>query len=568
MDRKIFRKITGIVVLAAALAFASAAWCDDDPLKNLAVKTAGFFKPLDFRVLKVEGVPGSTGANITIDAGAGTGIVAGMRLDIFDEGKVFRHPVTREPLGRFEKRTGTVEVDSVGDSSASASLLSGEAAKGSIARVTKSRIRALFYQDESIEWFLGDAYFRQLKDTGRFELFDTSVISDKPEELLAEARRLGADVLIFAGAQKLQDKTILKERLYWASDGREFHSSETTVTVEYAKSLKFTSGAPFASGGEPVLSYILKGDYNLIAVGDLPGDGKAGIIVDAGDRITVYDPAAELRKLWELKTSPSAEHIYLDAADVNGDGRDEIIFTEVYEKTKVQSYVYALEGGDFKLLWKTKGYLRVVSENNNKKLLQQDYLPNGGYDGPVREVAYNGSFAPGNAIKNLPPGINIYDFAVIKLSEKGVFLFYYDRENRLNVTDEKGVRLWTSKDNMGGFSRAFFTEGSNSPFYRWRVSDKLYGAGGEVLAVRRVPLTKLMATPVFTGAKVIDYWWNGAGMEEVVLLDDIKGSVMDMAVTGDKLYILVKPLLGFSGSNLLKGENPRIVRLLVYSRKM
>ena len=562
------RIIAGIIVLTAALAFASVARCDDDPLKTLAAKTAEFFKPLDFRILSVKG------KTVTIDGGAQGGIAVGMRLDIFEEGRVFYHPVTRQPIGRFEKRTGTVEIDSVKNSSASASVISGGTVpggpiKGSIARVTKSRIKALFYQHKSLDWFLGDAYFRRLKDTGRFELFDTSVAADKPQELMAEAGRLGVDVLIFTGAQsqRLRDKIILKEQLYWASDGKEFHAAETTLPIEYVKTLKFSSNAAFASGEEPVLSYDLNNDYHLIAAGDFNGDGKTAIIVDTGDRLSVYEPAAEIRKLWELRTSASADHVYLEAADVNGDGKDEIIFTQLYDNRKVQSCVYALEGGDFKLLWKTNGFLRVAS--GSKKLLQQDSLPGGGYDGPVRDVVfYNGSFTPGNTVKNLPPGINIYDFTVMNSSEKGDLLVYYDKDNRLNAANESGLRLWTSKHDMGGFLRTFDTEASSSAYYKWRVGDKLYGMGGEILAIKRIPLTKLLSSNVFKSAQVINYWWNGVSMEEAVLLDNIKGTVMDMTVSGDKLYMLVKPMLGFSGSNLLKGENPKIVRLLVYSLKM
>jgi hypothetical protein len=557
--RTLARILAVVIVATAALAFATDARCEEDPLKTLAGKTAEFFKPLDFHVLNVDD------KNVTIDAGAAGGVAAGMRLDIFEEGKVFHHPVTREPIGRFEKRTGTIEINSVNSSSASASVISGEAAKGSIARVTRSRIKMLFYQHKSLDWFLGDAFFRRLKDTERFDLFDTSVIADKPEELMAEARRLGVDVLIFTGAQGVKDKIILKEQLHWASDGKQFHAARTELAVEYVKSLKFSARSSFASGGDPVLSFELKNDYQFIASGDFKGDGKEQIIVDAGDRITVYETTAEIRKLWELRISGSDEHVYMDAADITGDGKAEIIFTEVYEKYRARSYVYTLEGNDFKLLWKTKGFLRVVSGN---KLLQQDSLPTGGYDGPVREVVYNGSFSIGNPFKKLPPGINIYDFDVLKLSDKGEFYFYYDKDDRINVADESGVRLWTSKYDMGGFQRIFDTEGSSSAFYKWRVADKLYGVGGEVLAIKRESLSSLLSTPVFTSGQIINYWWNGVSMEEAVLVEHISGTVVDMTVSGDKLYVLVRPMLGFSGSNLLKGENPKIVRLLVYSLKM
>jgi hypothetical protein len=56
-------------------------------------------------------------------------------------------------------------------------------------------------------------------------------------------------------------------------------------------------------------------------------------------------------------------------------------------------------------------------------------------------------------------------------------------------------------------------------------------------------------------------------MDEGVLVDDIKGTLLDYAVAGDKLIVLASPFLGIKFENILKGENPLGTALYIYSVK-
>ena len=62
-------------------------------------------------------------------------------------------------------------------------------------------------------------------------------------------------------------------------------------------------------------------------------------------------------------------------------------------------------------------------------------------------------------------------------------------------------------------------------------------------------------------------WWNGVSMEEGVLIDGIKGAILDYAVIGDTIIVLTSPMFGIKPENILKGENPLGSKIYIYSMK-
>jgi hypothetical protein len=71
----------------------------------------------------------------------------------------------------------------------------------------------------------------------------------------------------------------------------------------------------------------------------------------------------------------------------------------------------------------------------------------------------------------------------------------------------------------------------------------------------------------YKSSQIKRLWWNGLSMEEGVLIDNIKGSILDYISAGDKIIILVSPMFGIKPWNILKGENPLKTMLYIYSIK-
>jgi hypothetical protein len=421
----------------------------------------------------------------------------------------------------------------------------------------------LFCQDKKIDWYLADELYRKLKETGRVELIDTSLETGDETLALAEARKLGAEIVLMLTAKTADKGTLLSEKLLWVSDGSVFFETELKVDVAYSKELKFGETYITPNVGEAVLHYSLPSGARLVTTGDFDGDGKQEILLSTGKNVQAYLATVDLKFLWEIKGPAADDHLWIDAIDLTGNGKDEVVITSM-RSGEVYSYIYELEGPEFKKLWEGKYFLRKIGS----ALVAQKYSGSDGFSGDIVAMVWEGDYKTGEKVK-LPKGVNIYDFVFIDGADKEKMVFCYDETGFLNLYDAKGVRIWRSMSNTGGFLTTFKKE--TSVIYldkgQWSVKDRLVPRNRETLVVQRVPLAEMAKGVGYKSSRIKNYWWNGFSMDEGVLVDDIKGTLLDYAVAGDKLIVLASPFLGIKFENILKGENPLGTALYIYSVK-
>ncbi|MBF0342886.1 MAG: hypothetical protein HQL06_01520 [Nitrospirae bacterium] len=531
----------------------------DDTLKPLVEQTTRYFKPLSQRIIDAKG------GEITIESGGRDNLIKGMRVEIFREGEMFYHPVTNEPVGRFEKKVGMAEVIDVKTNAVRAAVLVGDPKKSDIARISSSKKKLLFYQCKTIDWYVGDAYYRQLKEDGCFEMLETKIISDDVKALLVEAKKVDAELLTLVdGLNEGKDK-YLRQRLYWVSDGKEIFNNKMKITEDYIKSVKTGSEAFVSSDDTPLLTYQLSTSYDLIAVGDLYGDKEKQILLSAGSTIRVFTPTVDLHQLWAFDTNKFHDNIYLDVIDIDKNGKDEVIVTS-FGSDGAYSYIYEIKDSGPSLLWKTKGFLRVI----NDRLLFQGFSVINGFSGSVTNVVYDGSYRLDSTLQ-LPKGVNIYDFAILTDKSQKQIIMYYDKDNHVVIADEKGIAMWRSKDDFGGFIKEY-TESSikdgrvadTMDYGNWHISDRVYTTKQQALVIRRNPLTATALSLGYTKSSILSLWWNGSNVDENVLIANIGGNILDYAINKDRIYVLNKPMFGMVGKNILKGENPFVTILSVF----
>jgi hypothetical protein len=250
------------------------------------------------------------------------------------------------------------------------------------------------------------------------------------------------------------------------------------------------------------------------------------------------------------------------AGDVYKNGGDEVTLSTV-RSGGIVSYIYELQGTEFILLYKGDLFLRKVGE----QLLAQNYSADEGFTGPVFTIVWEEGYKKGAPI-NLPKGVNLYDFVYIDDPQMGRLVFAYDDDGFFNLYD-KDIRLWRSKTNAGGFLTTFKKSSYALSIDQgeWSMKDRLFLKNREVLVVKRIPLIEMVRGIGYKKSQIKNLWWNGLSMEEGVLIDNIKGSVLDYAVSGDKVFVLVSPTfgLGIKPENILKGENPLGSKLYIYS---
>lgn len=532
----------------------------DGTLDRIKDETLSYFKPLKGRVISVEG------DTIISDLSKGSGIRKGMRLDVLREGMPLLHPVTKEQIGRVETPQGRAEVIDVSPEGSRLKIINGEPKEGDILRLSERKVRALFYQDRSVPWEVGEALYQKLKESGRFDLVDSTLSPDSSDDtaILEEARKKKATAIIAITSVQSGKETALKERIIWAEDGANMMQTEENIDASLIRESQFSDLLSIGLGSkEALLFFDLPYSGRLITTGNFDGRDKNEIVISNGKVLRIYTPGISLLEIYEIDVPVAKEHLWLDKLDINSDGKDEIVLTTLVDD-EVLSYIFEKGEGGFKVLWKDKAFLRVV----DGRLIAQSYSKEEGYTGPVYLIDYRGGrFIKGENLK-LPSGVNIYDFAYI--TEGGSrYILSYDEKGYLSLYDINGLRLWMSKDDSGGFMNTFKRAAPTIMVDRgeWSIKDRLFSFGNKTIFIKRIPLADMARTLGFKRSEIKVLWWTGLSMEEIVIVDGISGGVMDYAVSGDRIYVISKPLFGIKAKNILKGENPLGSMLYVYSLK-
>ncbi|MBI5847298.1 MAG: VCBS repeat-containing protein [Nitrospirae bacterium] len=547
-----------LFVLVYIAVMSSLVFGAEDPLIKLTTETLQFFKPASGKVVSVEG------GTFAAEMNAKEGLRAGMRLNILREGEPFRHPVTREILGRVESQAGKAEVRTIQGDQVSGTIVDGTVRVGDRLRLSETKVKMAFIQDKTVDWYLGDDLYRKLKATGRVEMADTALETGDVRKAVEEAKRLNAEVAVVLTAKEADKGTLLREQAFWASDGVKFYDSEIKVDISFTKDLKL--GGEYFGGmsGEALFRYDLPFGARFVVTGDFDGDGKQEIGLSTGKDLRTYMPGVDLKPLWELKGQVSEEHLWVDALDLNRNGRDELIITSM-RNGEVYSTIYELDGAEFRKLWEGRFFLR----KSGSGLIGQKYLPDEGFDGNVFTVTWDGSTYKAGEKLNLPKGVNIYDFINLEGTGSERHVLAYDEKGFLNVFNDNGIRIWKSSVSAGAFSTTF-TKKSPASYIQeteWSIKDRLISRNKDVLVVQKVPFAEMAKGLGVKKSLIKTYWWSGFSMEESVLLDNVPGTLFDYALAGDKIVVLASPFLGVKFENILKGENPLGTLMYIYSAK-
>lgn len=547
-----------IILLSFFLLYSSlAVAADENPLNQMRDSAVSYFTPMKGNIISV------SGAVITADIGSNSKVKKGMRFSIFREGPSFLHPVTREPIGLVETFIGKAEVTGVSPDKATLNVLSGSVKESDKLRISQTGVRALFFQSESVEWNLGDAYFRALKDSGRFELIDTELQTEKDADILAEARKKGANIALILSAQNKDNDVILKQRLFWIDGSQMFADEDTKVSQAFVTELKTSFEMLGLKKDEVARIVEVPFSARFIAAGDIDGDGSPELIVSTGKDIRVFTPQGDISTQYQIIGSMRDDHIWFDVVDINKDNRAEIIVTLI-KGDAVISRIYELKDNAFVLLWESRVFVRVF----DNELLAQEYEPGEGYKGPVYKLDLKNGYKKGENLK-LPPDVNIYDFAYIKDQDNKKLILAYDDRAFLNLYDENGIRLWKSKSDYGGFLTQFKkeTHGLMVDSGSWSVKDRFVMQGRQVFAIKRLPLVGMARGFGFSRSQIKKLFWTGVSVEEETIIENVPSNALDYTFADDKIMVLTKPSIGFNIKNIYKGEGIAGSVIYIYSLK-
>ena len=180
------RTLIALVLLAASLG--SPVFAADKPLgpeefrsvDELAMEIASYFPKVQGEVKAVQA------DRLTIALGKKEGLMPGMSLTLWRDGKEILHPVSGIVLGREEEEIGTVEVTAVGDGSSTAVVRKKQKdpKPGDRARITPRKISLAIIPLRTDRPELVKQLADQLAASGRFSVLE----SDKTAAFVKERK--------------------------------------------------------------------------------------------------------------------------------------------------------------------------------------------------------------------------------------------------------------------------------------------------------------------------------------------------------------------------------------------
>jgi len=438
--------------------------------QQVAQSLAGAFPKVEAQVVAVDG------AEARIEGPTVALLRPGLELTAYRRGEVFRHPVTGQVLGHAERELGTLVVTAVDGEQATARVVvgsGGEAPKaGDLARITAGRlgvavlpptgVTSPYESADQTALLLVSRFSALLDKTGRFvtveprRVLDVAGLSGDAATLapLEAARQLGAPAVVTSRlVGQGRDRTL---EVAWVSGktGETLWSTSASLT-------RATLTPRFAWESTPELerTYGLDGPVRGLALADLDGDRRLKLVVGDDKAASVYQ--------WQESQGPSPAPLVsfrpgglvlsIDAADVNGTGRAQIVVVDYRSETgAARGTVLELVGQELRPIYETPGFLRIVRVGGEPWLLEQPIGRREPFEGSIHRLVWtNGRYQTGPAIR-LPADVNIYGLALMRLTgapEPEVVAL--TGNDRLGAWTAAGKRLWASGDRFGGAAITF-----------------------------------------------------------------------------------------------------------------
>jgi len=533
---------------------------EKNPLDTLRDFTVRMFMPVSGKIVNVQD------SRVIINIGARDSMQPGMRLNVLREEAPFRHPVTKQLLGRLESLVGKIEIKEVSNDTSTAILIQGSASEGDKVRISEIKINLLFCQSKGIDWGLSDSYYKKLRDTGRFNMIDTDLETDESSKILEESRKQNADVALLLTKKPGDTGGTIIQRLFYVPDGILFSEKEIVIPPSFAKELKIGEDYFSFSKKEETLRIELPFNAKLVTTGDIDGDGKEEIVLVTDKDVRFYNLNIDLNPVHgdlKIEVAKTDDFIWVDTIDINNNGKSEIIVTSM-ASDEVVSYIYEFNGSEFKLLYKDNIFIKKIQNF----LVGQAFSKTEGFEGPVFKIVWDNGFKKSGNL-SLPRDVNIYDFVFIDDPRLGKLTIAYDEKGHLNVYDNKAMKLWKSNSSNGGFLTTFKKSSPSIMVDKgeWSVKDRIFIRNANIISVERQPFLNMIKGLGFRKSIIKSYLWNGMSMEERIMVDNIKGTIFDYTISGDTLLVIASPMFGVKPGNILKGENPLKTELFVYSLK-
>jgi len=554
---------------------------------ELAAAISAYFPKAQGEVKSVQG------DRVTVSVGSKDGILVGVNLTLWRDGKEFRHPVSGALLGRAEDEVGSMEVASVGEAISTGVIRKKvlEPKVGDKARITPKKIGLALIPLRADKPEIIQELATRLNAYGRFTVLDSektaAFLKGRKQRDSSLAKEIGRtfnlDVVAAVGVYPSDNKYLVTTRLFYTDDDARLLNTIAVMIDLRTKRDSLGEVKPFFAPAKMEKGSLdgLPFDAQLFQAGDLEGTGRLQYVFSDGSRLHIYQEGpAGWREVWTETTDYAASEMQLlnlDIADINNDGKQEIFATGMLNGAVV-SYVIESRDGVFKRVADMHGFLRVIKyPRKGSILIGQSYDPAKFYAGQPKEYVWsNGRYVAGPEF-SLPPGVGLYGFMLADMGEADHFLVALDDAERLRVYS-KGILIWKSEETYPtvGVTIKKPVTGLDEMFSKTAAEDdkaQLVKIPGRIFAMDvnndgkdEIMLPKNSGATFLTGHKAADLYglgWNGTRMEVRWNIKDLPGAVLDYQVVRLQTGAQVLTLLRSLGGVLTKDT----VRVMTYEVK-
>lgn len=572
------KTLIALVLLAAS--FSSPVFAADRPLgpeefrsiDELATEIMTYFPKVQGEVKTVQA------DRLTIALGKKEGLMPGMALTLWRDGKEILHPVSGIVLGREEEEIGTVEVTVVGDGSSTAVVRKKqtEPKPGDRARITPRKISLAVLPLRPERPELVKQFGDRLTASGRFSVTERGKTDEfvKGRKFLDRSliksmgSALHVDAVVVLGLYPTEGRLMAMARIFYAEEGRQL---DTIVALVDEKSDKDALGdiKPFfaavpveeqKSSAAPELPFLAR----AVVYGDFEGNGKPAYAFSDGTRLHLYrNEPAGWHEIWTETTenrdavtlewfdqsaqadpASTMEQINVDSADINGNGRPELFVTAMFGG-KVFSYVIEYQEGGYRRIANVPGFLRVLQyPGKGAVLIGRAYDPVTFFAGQTKVYSVvDGKYTAGAEFA-LPKELGLYGWTYANLGDRQPLLVALDDDDHLMVYS--GLTMaWKSAEQYFGAGlfvykpvtgidavlsrQASALDKAQRVKIRGRVlAGDLNNDGKDEIVIQKNIGASLIGA--FTGSELNSLAWTGARLEPVWSVKDISGPVYDIAI--------------------------------------
>ncbi len=282
-----------------------------------------------------------------------------------------------------------------------------------------------------------------------------------------------------------------------------------------------------------------------IAVADTDGDGAMETVVIGKSQVNIYRLVqGRFATVAEIPRPGHVTQVWVDAADVNGNGRAEIFVSAVNANGgKLESFVLEWNGKEYApIAEKQRWYFRVAAIPGRGPVLfgqrrgVTDVLLEG-----VSELARVGDgyeTAPGGLV--ISKADSVFGFASGSFADPGVpCTAVLGLDDNLRLFDKGGKKIWMSDSALGG-SEKFLTNPSNVAqdgmgnviYIPQRLIPISHDGREGILVVKHSGVTgRLFARyRSYNGAEFLALFWDGLGLSPAWTTRKLPGYVEDYAV--------------------------------------